>query len=760
MPNTSAPPAPSTPYKPTYAAQVKREEITPWIPSDTEPALYEEETEKEAYMRVMRRVYSEMIPERKKYEPEMQEIQDAYEGLLRMSRTHEKASKVFPLIFILVDAKLSQILAARPRAVFEHTVEKSKIPFIEAMYEHFTTDTDEGVDIDVVDYIWHWYNELYGWSVKRIWYEVEQWMEHEDHPVMMKDEDGEEMYDDEGNPMFEYDADGFAKLEYTRQLRRRGRVRQKVYQPDMVAVDPGAMFMFEARDIVFIEDMEYDEWSVKYRDNPRFENTHLVEPGKFMAPDAGALYQSEDLESGSMALYHAGVDLPRDKVRIVEYYNLDRDEYYVMFNGIKVLHVPNPTPLVDGKKVLPAADLHNRLRPGTFYSRAEGKVVEPIVVMWQRLLNAKARRAELAASPVVLTDTPSGIAPKSFKVMPGAHWKGMKGRAETLNLAGVDTGEVSEYIQELRDLAKATTGVDFDRFIAEPDPTAQQQLAREAASKLRTEKDVALQEKLGHVRSMKITLSNLQYYTTIPEIANISDASDEELEDIKDYDRIDEQTYYKYPRIPLKDKFYVEETYDEESGKITLKASRKRTKTAKDFFFTRSEFLRTKSPIKVRAVSDRKQALSKALRLEQARELMNMAFNLPPENEYDIMTTPEGQKPPKPKYYVNRKNSVARVVDALGEDVKEMTAPEDQEMAGRPAEKFVKEVMGDTPPTLQPTQQQQQQIRDGISISATQQQPSAVDLSRANVSPTPPQSQRQEPKNPAEAEQEVQQQVA
>lgn len=74
-----------------------------------------------------------------------------------------------------------------------------------------------------------------------------------------------------------------------------------------------------------------------------------------------------------------------------------------------------------GKKVLPAADLHNRLRTGTFYSRPDARVVEPIVVTWQRLLNAKVRRAELAASPVVLTDTPSGIAPKSLKVMLGAH---------------------------------------------------------------------------------------------------------------------------------------------------------------------------------------------------------------------------------------------------------------------------------------------------------------------------------------------------
>lgn len=702
------------------------------MPSATEPSLYEEETEKDAYARLIKRIYHQMIPERQKYDAEMQEVQDAYEGLLRMSRDPTNlASKVFPIIFMLVDAKLSVILAAKPRAVFEHTVEKSKVPFVEMLYEYYTSDVDNGVDLDVVDYLWHWYNELYGWSIKRIWHEVDQWMEY--------DEDVEMEIAEDGTEKIVYDADGFAKLTYTRCQRRKSRVRQRVYKPDMVAVDPDAMFLYEANDIVFLEDMDYDEWSVKFKDNPLYKHTDKVLPGEYMAPSGQSLFLAQDVD-GNMALYNSKVNLARNKVRIAEYYGLSHDEYAVIFNGILSRHVPNPTPPINGKKPLPAADLHNRLRPGTFYSRSEGKLLEPVVVMWQRLLNAKARRAELAASPVVLTDTPSGIAPKSFKVMPGAHWKGMKGRAETLNLAGVDTGEVREYIEMLRDMAKITTGVDFDRFIAEPDPTAQQQMAREAAAELRTAKDVRLQETLGHVRSMNITLVTLQKYIPVPEIADIAKATDEEKAQIKAYDKIDEHTYYKYAKIPLKDKFFIEETYDDKDGKIGLKASKKRTKDANDFFFIRPEFVRTKTPMKVRAVSDRKQTQSRFLRLELAREVIDRAFSLPPKNDHEIQTAiTKKTELPKPEYYINRTKAVERFIDASGEDVKEMTQPEDK-YKGRPATKMMEEIFKGKPPTLLPDENQAQQIKEGVTaLSTTKEAPSAVDLAGAQASaPTAP----------------------
>lgn len=721
-------------FKPEFTEQKEKAgAVEGYAPSSTLPSLNEQETEKEAYMRIMRRVYGEMIPERQKYDPEMQEVQDAYEGLLRMSRDNSSAaSKVFPIMFMLVDAKLSVVLAARPRAVFEHTVEKAKVPFIEMMYDFYTSNADEGTDLAVVDYIWHWYNELYGWSIKRIWHEVDQWMEYDEQVVTETDEDGAEK--------IVYDPDGFAKLEYSRCLHRKSRVRHRVYRPDMVAVDPDAMFLFEANDIVFVEDMSYDEWSIKHKENPRYSHTDQVLPGKYMAPLDGQMVASEDSD-GNLALYHAKINLGMNKVRIVEYYNLARDEYAVFFNGILCLHVPNPTPPVDGKKVLPAADLHNRLRPNTFYSRSEGKVVEPIVVMWQRLLNAKARRAELAASPVVLTDMPSGIAPKTFKVMPGAHWKGMKGRAETLNLAGVDTGEVREYIEMLRDLAKTTTGVDYDRFIAEPDPTAQQQMAREAAAQLRTSKDVNLQETLGHVRSMKITVSTLQKFIPVPEICAINDATPEEVAEIKSYDKIDNETYYKYAKIPLKDLFYVDETYDTSSQSITLQGTKKRSVKANDYFFARPEFLRTRSPIRVRAVSDHKQTQSKQLKLELATQLMAQAFGLPPKNDFEIQQAiAKQEQPPKPVYYMNRTNAVKQYIDGLGYDVKEMTEP-DEKLNNKPAQKLMDEVFKGKAPTLLPTEQQAEEIK---MMTATKSGVNPVDLAGAQVS-TPQSQQNPQP---------------
>lgn len=726
MPDTTFPQKPA--FKPEYLQQKQenRQGTLGYTPSHTKPSLYEEETEKDAYCRLTKRIWHEMLPERQKYDPEMREVQDAYEGLLRMSRDpNTLASKVFPLVFMLVDAKLSVVLAAKPRAVFEHTVEKAKIPFIEMMYDHFTGSADDGANLDVVDYLWHWYNELYGWSIKRIWHEVDQWVEYDEKVETEDGEDGEEK--------IVYDEDGFAKIRYSRQLKRKSRVRHKVYQPDMVAVDPDAVFLYEADDIVFIEDMSFDTWSVKYQNNPRYNHTEKVEPGKYMAPSSESLFAAQD-EEGNLALYNAKTNLGRDKVRVAEYYCLSRDEYAVFFNGILCLHIPNPTPPVNGKKVLPAADLHNRLRPGTFYSRSEGKVVEPIVVMWQRLLNAKARRAELAASPVVLTEQTSGLSPKSFKVMPGAHWKGMYGKAETLNLAGVDTGEVREYIELMRDMAKTTTGVDFDRFIAEPDPTAQQQMAREAAAQLRTAKDINLHESLGHVRSMNITVALLQKFIPIPEIAYIADASEEELQDIKDYDKIDDDTFYRYARIPLKDELYIDETYDEENDSISYRASKKRTKNAKDYFFARPESLRTKTPVRVRAVSDKRLSQSKQLRLELAREILDRAFGLPPKNEADIQTAVAGQKPPpKPEFYINRTKAVERFIDAAGEDPKEMMQ-KDEDGKSRPATSLLDKIFKDGPPTLLPNEDQQKDLDQMVSMmSSKRQKPSGVDLASAGV---------------------------
>ena len=663
--------------------------VTTYLSREKGSALHPEESEFDAYMRISNRVYGQMLPHKQKYDLEAKEVQDAFEGLMN-------GTTMFPLVFMFVDAKLSTIMAHRPRAVFDLQSERAKLQFIEAMYNHYTTDVNDGIDEEVINYVWHLFNELYGWSVKRVWWEVDMQIDHE--PIVEEDDDGNIVYAE----------DGFAKIKYERRQFVKGKVKQRVYMPDMVAVTPNKMFFNECFDVVFIEDMDFDEWSQQYLNNPNYENTEKVRPGMYYTFNP-ATVAAEDDTTGQLVLYDTSIGLDKDRVRVEEYYSTARDEYYVKFNGHKARHIPNPTPPVNGKKVLPIAGLQNRPRPGTCYWKPEPKLVEAIVVAWQKLLSSKTRRAELAGSPVVLTDMPSGLAPKSFKVVPGAHWRGMKGRAEILNLAGVDTGEIKEVMEEMKQLAKVTTGVDFERFVADPDPTLGQQLAREGASKLRTEKDAALQEKLGYVRSAELMVSHLLFYIPIPEIADAADLSEEEMAELSEFDKIDENTYYKYPRIPLEEKMFIEQWTPEKDengqetgdGKLELipylgVASQAGVKTkAKNYFLARQQYLRTKMPVKVRVTSDRKRATNRNIRREDALFIMNQAFALAPKNQFEIDKQLALQKePPKPEYYINREEAVKNVLDMLGEDVQRFTSSEDKKTSGKASQLLAESLQG------------------------------------------------------------------
>lgn len=666
-------------------------------------ALHPEESEYEAYQRVLNTIFNKALPHKNKYDRETQEALDAYEGIMRLSSNDTSAAKVFPIVFMIVDSKVSTIVASKPKVIFDMQGERAKLPFIEKMYNYYTSDSDEGIDLDVVDYLWHWYNELVGWSVKRIWWEVEQRVEHV--PEVERDEETDEIVMDE---------DGFAKLMYSRRQWIKGKVKQRVYMPDQVVVDPNAMFIHGSQGadyIVFMEDIPFDEWSQMYRGKAGFENTEKVEPGIFWTPTPTAS-TGIDPSTNQTVLYNAGINLEADKVRHIEWYCLSRDEYYVVSNGHKLKHVPNPTPPVNGRKVLPAVDLHARLRPGVFYSRPDSKVVEPIVVLWQRLLMAKAKRAELAGSPVILTDSTSSLAPKSFRVVPGAHWRGMKGRVETLNLAGVDTGEADKYIDQLKLLCKSTIGLDFERFIAEPDPTAQQQLARDSAMKLRTDKDSEFHEKMGHVKSAEITLAHLLFYIPIPEVVNVEDMDEDEKKDLEDWDAVDETKaqYYKYAKIPVEDVMYIENYIPakegEEEGKLDLcpylgKGDRHLRQKARSYFLARPEFVRTKLPIKVRVVSNRKRLTNAAVRLEFAERLLKMSFELPPKNADEIANfqpKAQGDKAPDPEYYINREKAVREVLIAYDYDPDEFT--QQDAMKGKPAQKLLQEVFKGKPPTI------------------------------------------------------------
>lgn len=736
MPQNSTVPLPV--FKEDLAKEKPAEDnATPSTYLKKEPgtALHPTESEFEAHLRIMNRIFYQMLPAKSKYDREGQEALDAYEGVMKLSQKDNSSARVFPIVFMIVDAKLSNIIAAKPRIVLEVLGEKAKLPFIQRIYDYYTSDADDGVDEDVVNYMWHFYNELVGWSIKRIWWEQEQWIEN--CPEVVRDENTDEIV---------LEDDGFAKIEYKRKQWRKGKVKQRVYAPDMVAVDPSAMFLHGSRgadDIVFIEDIHFDVWSQLYRNNPRYQNTEKVMPGTFYGPNPN-VFAALDETQNRLVLYDAGIGLEKDKVRTIEYYCLSRDEYYISFNGHKALHIANPTPPVMGRKVLPAADLHNRIRPGTFYSRPDSKVTEPIIVLWQRLLMAKAKRAELAASPVVLTDMPSGLAPKSFKIVPGAHWRGMKGKVDILNLAGQDSGEVDAYIEQLKQLCKATIGIDFERFIADPDPTAQQQLARDSAARLRTDKDTDLQEKMGYVKSAQITLSHLLFYTPIPEIVNVADLDEEQAAELQEWDAVTPKEgqkvseYYSYAKIPTEDKMWIEQyTKTSDGGRLELipytgnpHQYDQRVK-AKAYFLSRPEFVRTKMPVRVRVVSNRKKLLNAAVKLEISERINQMAFTLPPKNDYEIQQAISSQQaPPAPQYFIDREKSVREVLNAYEADADDLMTPTNDPKE-KPAQTMLKKMLGDKPPTIRPTPEQLQNIPPpSAAISARVGSPKS--------SPTPP----------------------
>lgn len=638
-------------------------------------ALHPGESQREAIKRIYDRVWNVMIPRKQPYDLKCREVEDAYIGLVKEAKTNQE-SKVFPLVFMLVDSKLSVILANRPKAVFEIQSERKKIPMIEHAYNHYTTDVDDGVNLEATDHLWHWYNELYGWAIKRVWHEVDTEVGYESVP--MKDEQGK----------YVYGTDGFVRLEHHRCIRRKARIKHRVYDYDKVAVDPTAKFLYQADDIVFFEDIHFNEFEQQYKFNPAYENTEFVHAGTYYDHrQATDTTRGVDSSGNAATVFAGAAKLDLDYVRIEEYYGKSRCEYMLKANGIPILHVPNPTPYNE----LPAADLHNRLVPKTFYDMGEGHLQETFVSIYQKLLNAKSRRAQLAAAPVVLTDNISGLTPKSVKVYPGAHWKGMKGRVEVLDLSGQDTGEVTEYLLEIRNLMKIVSGNDFERMVAEPDPTAEQQAERDAASRIRPEKDIRLQENLGHVRSMRLTVDLIQNRLTIPELAELSEVPEDERDEIPKRDRLKGGMYNKYPKIRTVGLRYVE-FFDTQKEQYNLKSD---TKNKGDgYLFLRPDFVKTKDRVRVRITSNRSHTQNKQTQFNMQSQLMEQAFTLPPKNQAEIEQAIAMQaQPPRPEYFINREAAVEGYLATVGADVQKYTAPEGKDMKKKVAERSIRKMI-------------------------------------------------------------------
>lgn len=568
----------------------------PSLPTDRElkdhvfPVWNPEKDEEDELHWVLSRVEDDMLPHQAEYHKEMEDALDIYEAKIT-PQLHRPSIRI-PWSFTIIDAANAEEIDAFPDIEIDTEEEDDKqlLPILNAAKKDALYKANwESIKMDARRIC-----RIYGWCAVRHYYQREVRLITEETPMI--GEDGSITIEEK--KVYDYPEDDLTF--------------EVIDDPKRFLIDPSARDIDKAEDCALITEVNWNVFRQMVQHDKRFKNIECVVPGN------DYFFKDNSLVKPS---YEKNV--ARDKkVKILEYWNRYTDRYVMIASGVII----RSRSLVDAHKKLPFAALHLYRRPHTFYSKGIPKILESVEATYNAIISAEVQATKLAF-PILVTTEDSGIDPKAVAPYPGIVLEGAMDKSKLLQLGAVPE-ESYRLKEKLEQLMIWITGVNYQQLFSEKqsDRVGIEALKKESMLS-RINANIRENEVNFILRLGNLLIQNIMYYYPTPRIRGLLPSEDIEKMKGLTFENDDKQLMYdedmKTVRGVLERRKIVVQGIQfnetKTSGKYKLSASRI---DGVGFLIARPEFIRTKYPVKVRAVRPSAMGSSK-----EANKLLMLEFS-------------------------------------------------------------------------------------------------------------------------------------
>lgn len=554
--------------------------------------------------RVRQRYEEDMYPAQSAFHDEWDDAKEVYENVL--DNDPLKESFRMPLSHLVINAGMAEKIDAFQDIAIgtQEPEDRNKIPFLEAAKKHALINAKwEKTKIESLRV-----SMIYGFCPVRIYYSRET--RKIKQRVPLKGDTGIKI---ETKEVIDFPFDDI-RLEV-------------IDNPRRFLIDENAKDIDEAEDCVLITEVNWNVYKQRVQNDNRYKDVDKVRPGTdFTMEIDGRTAEPEQKPLGT----------DNNKVRLVEYWNKIRDEYFVIANGVLI----RETCLVDDHKELPFAVIHQYRRPHSFYSKGIPKLLESLEALYTSILRAEARATKLAF-PILATADGASLDTRAIQSYPGVVLDGAHDQASLMQLGTVPR-EAYALKDKIEELVIWLTGINFKQVFGQETERVGIAALKKESMMARINMILRENESSFLIRLGDMLLQDIMQYYPVPRVRRLMDNESEADFDKDDIIR-DKQGEavgrLEMRKIPL-DNMRLKE--NKERGAFSLK----KDEDGDSYILARPDYIRTKSKLDIRAVRPSAMGSSKEAKKLTLMELSAHAINV---NASAVEEDPEsGQPIPNP----------------------------------------------------------------------------------------------------------------
>jgi hypothetical protein len=407
-------------------------------------------------------------------------------------------------------------------------------------------------------------------------------------------------------------------------------------------IDPNATSINDAADCGQTSTMSVYDFQEIFGSMPNFKNIEAVVD----SAQKGVGVSFDD--KGNMMTKNAS---RKDEVRLIEYFHKNKDQWYVMANGIQVS--PDDNPLAEDSKELPFVSWHNdesyiksslgtKLVNGktkidinynsimgkpSFWTKGDPAILHNLIDLYTGFFRVAIRTQKLSSESIVATMG-------NFRPDTSRPWRhgdpvvGGMGKMQVMPLGNSNLGSIDAMISMLFQQMILAVGTDPRSLTDSSAKTATQSAIERETSTKRLAQLIRRWENESEMRLGNLLKNNMMQYYDKPEVVALTGAEDEE--ELATFTEVTEEDGFKFGKRLRK--IQASMAFDE--GKTKRKDGTYKYYLTEDpkgetSFLARPEYIRA-SDVYVTTSSERDIAQIRAIQVEQAQSNLRLFMELIP----------------------------------------------------------------------------------------------------------------------------------
>lgn len=279
---------------------------------------------------------------------------------------------------------------------------------------------------------------------------------------------------------------------------------------EYIYVDPDARSIEDAKDCIYREVLDLNEFKRRYEFRPDFMNVDCVKPAS---------------ETVNKAFFRMPQDLMGDQVEALHYYNRSFDEYTVLVNNVIVRMGPLP----NKHKELPVTPVYHYRNPGYFWGIGIPKVIYSLTEERRSIRNLRLDNQKMQQNKMFLKNSQSGdfdedeVVTRPFGIIEvETNGLPLNQVMQPLEYSDIKASSFKEEEMLLEDIRRAH-GIDDRIQGVQMGGTATEAAILKESSQKRINLITTLAEMETIKRIGKLKWSNLQFFYGVPRIEKTFD---------------------------------------------------------------------------------------------------------------------------------------------------------------------------------------------------------------------------------------------